>query len=380
MNDISRVKSLDSIRGIAALAVLFNHCYILSDVVKAQIHQGIDKLGEPFSSILTLLVKLSTAGTSAVILFFILSGFVLTLSLINHKSTYKHFIIKRFFRLYPVLFISIIISYFLHYFIGSGDGTQFSDWYRTFISPPINLSTDNLLNHLIPIILSIEHVYLDMPIWSLAYEIRISILFPFIVLLCMKYNRIFFSSLLLIAAGITYFILDKNGINVRNALQETATSRFIITGYFSIFFLIGISLALRYDTMRSFTKTLSPTIKILLIITALLLMINNMQAVLFDYLCGAGATIIIILAFSWDGFARTLTSKPLLWLGRISYSLYFVHCIVLYAVCSLFGSSLNIWYIIAIIITASLLCAELMARFIEYPFINLGKKLLHKNK
>lgn len=60
--------------------------------------------------------------------------------------------------------------------------------------------------------------------------------------------------------------------------------------------------------------------------------------------------------------------------------MYLVHWIILYVVFELLGHKLPFWALIVLVITVSLLAAEIMARFVEYPCINLGKRLLGAGK
>ena len=75
-----RYNALDSIRGLAALFVMLGH-YLPCKLV-------------PWNFFLS--------GSESVIMFFMLSGFVLSNLLFNNKTTYYEYIIRRVFRIYPV--------------------------------------------------------------------------------------------------------------------------------------------------------------------------------------------------------------------------------------------------------------------------------------
>jgi peptidoglycan/LPS O-acetylase OafA/YrhL len=88
---IQRLTYLDSIRGFAALSVVIYHTNGWLDFTK-----------DPFfhSSVPTHLLNVIFNGPSAVSLFFVLSGFVLSLKYFlkpNRPISYLEFIIKRFF-------------------------------------------------------------------------------------------------------------------------------------------------------------------------------------------------------------------------------------------------------------------------------------------
>jgi len=90
------IKKLEAIRGCAALYVVVHH-FIGYSVLKSQ---------------LPLLVRLPFRfGQEAVILFFLLSGFVIYLSAIrNNDKNFKKYFLKRFVRIYPVLLFTFLLS------------------------------------------------------------------------------------------------------------------------------------------------------------------------------------------------------------------------------------------------------------------------------
>ncbi|MCV5779030.1 acyltransferase family protein, partial [Escherichia coli] len=55
---------------------------------------------------------LFSGGASGVDLFFIISGFIITLSTAK-KTSASDFIIKRLFRIYPILLISLFLLFFI---------------------------------------------------------------------------------------------------------------------------------------------------------------------------------------------------------------------------------------------------------------------------
>ena len=379
-----RIKSLDSIRGIAAFIVLLGHCYISSQALQDDINTAIIGLELPFKYLVKFFVKFITAGRSGVILFFVLSGFVLTLSLLRKKQTYKEYLLSRFFRLYPVLFISIIISYISHIIIGYNSTSWFSGWYQSYIAKPIPLSFNNLLGHLALTGISKEHIFLNNPVWSLVYEARISIVFPFMLLLLMKKNKWIIISLgFLISLLSTLFLLITTDIAPKGYMEKTFIDTLATTGYYCVFFLIGILLALKHEQTQILVHKFPITVKILLLILSVCCFIYtrdlvDFNSLIIDYFHMVGAVIIIALSAGWNGLANFLCIPVFLWLGRVSYSLYLTHWIILYSVFELFGDRLNYLEIITIIITVSLIFAELIARFVEYPCISLGKSLLNK--
>lgn len=92
----NRLEYIDSIRGVAALIVFFYHALLMFDI-----H-----------------VNLVDIGRIGVVIFFIVSGVVIPWSLKESRAgAIKNFIIKRFFRLYPVYWASILFAVLLYVFM-----------------------------------------------------------------------------------------------------------------------------------------------------------------------------------------------------------------------------------------------------------------------
>ncbi|MES2763899.1 MAG: acyltransferase [Bacteroidota bacterium] len=89
----TRVKELDVLRGLAALMVMWYHF----TAYRTQADLGF------------------FYGTTGVELFFMISGFVIFMSL-NHVETSKQFIVNRFSRLYPTYWICMSITFLMLFF------------------------------------------------------------------------------------------------------------------------------------------------------------------------------------------------------------------------------------------------------------------------
>jgi peptidoglycan/LPS O-acetylase OafA/YrhL len=101
---INRIQELDALRGIAALVVLVFHFSLLSPD----------------------LLKYTKFGVTGVDLFFIISGFVITMSLDRIQFGYQ-FVINRFSRLYPTYWAAVIFTFLIicinKYFFGADPQT-----------------------------------------------------------------------------------------------------------------------------------------------------------------------------------------------------------------------------------------------------------------
>lgn len=95
-----RIDSLNSLRGLAALIVLLHHCYYMLDG---------SKTGE-LSIVRLSPLRLFIAGHAAVIVFFLLSGFVLALPYRSEQPNALCFIIRRACRIYIPFASAIFLS------------------------------------------------------------------------------------------------------------------------------------------------------------------------------------------------------------------------------------------------------------------------------
>lgn len=95
---MDRNNSFDLIRFLAATAVLFEHCYVLS--------------GPGNINPVSLFIKYDTLGGIAVDTFFILSGFLVTRSYLNNDSCIT-FTLKRVLRIFPGLLCVVLACAFV---------------------------------------------------------------------------------------------------------------------------------------------------------------------------------------------------------------------------------------------------------------------------
>jgi peptidoglycan/LPS O-acetylase OafA/YrhL len=136
----TRLAWLDVLRGVAALAVVFDHTsYYVLQHVRAIIYQWFDP------------------GNYGVFVFFIISGYIVPASL-ERKGSVRTFWVSRMFRLYPLYLLAVGIAvalYLLHFGSLRGEG---SDPETSILSQLLMMS--NVLNG----------QNLPNVVWSLSYE------------------------------------------------------------------------------------------------------------------------------------------------------------------------------------------------------------------
>ena len=157
MYNKKKLTMLDSLRGLASIYVVFNHIFSTSLIIG-----GLD-----FSIFFRF-------GLEAVIIFFLLSGFVIQYSYEQSKDkSFKPFFLKRFMRIY----IPLICVYFANYFI------------LLIQKTPVNLSWKLILGNAFmlqdlpyPVKQNVicPPLFNNIPLWSLSYEWWFYMLFFFI--------------------------------------------------------------------------------------------------------------------------------------------------------------------------------------------------------
>jgi peptidoglycan/LPS O-acetylase OafA/YrhL len=87
-----------------------------------------------------------------------------------------------------------------------------------------------------------------------------------------------------------------------------------------------------------------------------------------DYITGAGSALIIITAISSPFLRRLLTTRPVQFLGEVSYSLYLVHMpITLFTISWVFPPTRSALLCASISLIGSLAIATAFRRWIEIP-------------
>jgi peptidoglycan/LPS O-acetylase OafA/YrhL len=93
-----------------------------------------------------------------------------------------------------------------------------------------------------------------------------------------------------------------------------------------------------------------------------------------DWAVTAGVSVFIICALASAQASRLLSTRPLLFLGKISYSLYLYHAVVLLASLHLLFGRLPLPAIYAMSLATTMLVASVMYRVVEVPSIEIGRR------
>ncbi|OSY13165.1 hypothetical protein BTJ48_05587 [Bacillus mycoides] len=373
-----RYKELDSLRGIAAIIVLLGHFLALFPILGKKV------MYSTFGAYFSILWK----GHSAVIIFFVLSGFVLSLPF--YKGTefnYLKYLIKRVCRIYipyiVILFIAIGIKLGIHSKIGTIPGlVQWGSW-------NIEVSFNRVMDH----ILFLREFNPDafiMVIWSLVHEMRISIVFPLIIFLLLRVNWKVSIGIAMFLSVIGYLLMK----NIPSEFNMPVSTNYFITLHYSSMFIIGALLAKNREYLVS--KIINLKVKYLLLPLGLLffsypripfMLLSKLigeidyelYLIIIDWYICFGAVLIILSALSSKLFSKLLLIKPVQFIGEISYSLYLVHPIVLLTTVHIFYGKISVPLILLISFIFTMVVSVLCYKFIEIPSIKIGRKLAAEN-
>ncbi|WP_179884268.1 acyltransferase family protein [Bacillus toyonensis] len=388
-----RYEELDSLRGLAALIVVIHHCLLTFTVFFAAYnHEFIS------SSIVRLLsnspLHILWAGSESVILFFILSGFVLSLPFLNNKTTtYQSYFIKRVCRIYLPYIFTMILSILLFNLLEVDNPiSSLSSWFNEMWSTPLTFKS--ALSYLL--MLGFDTHNFNTVTWSLIHEMRISIFFPLVMIPIMKYD---WKKSLVIGLLTTYslwfvFVVASLVIKVDDLsfILKTIGDTF----YYCSFFVIGAVFAKYKDSVKVFYNRQSTISKTLIVIFAILMYsiewivpglgeLKTSSGIYFIILrtfVNVCVTIAILILFMFAlnavKFQNKLKNAKLVYLGKISYSLYLIHPIVILASVYTLKGFLPIELIVVSVPFVSIIIASIMYKLIEEPSIGLGKKLIKK--
>jgi peptidoglycan/LPS O-acetylase OafA/YrhL len=163
----NRIHHLDSLRGLAALAVAIGHSFY-----------GFEGIGNKYYISLFL-------GRLPVIYFFILSGFVLSKSLSKEavfgSREFIAYALKRAFRLYPVALAALLFGLVTSYLSSANIPDAISsEWLKHQLIHPQNLISS------ITSCVTLQAVGFDQPIWTIRVEFLCSLILPAFIILSRK--------------------------------------------------------------------------------------------------------------------------------------------------------------------------------------------------
>lgn len=321
----TRVAYIDGLRGVASVIVMMHHfaCALYPSIIfgtRALPHSGIEKL------IATTPLNLFFAGNFAVCIFFVISGYVLSRKFF--AGTLHQNIVVRVVRRYTRLMVPVLGSFFLGYLLMKGnlffnariaETTHSQGWLaQQYNFPPSFLGM--LKQSFFRVFLYTSGGKYNSVAWSISYEFGGSLLIFFILaifsgtvkrstiyaaLACIFWKTYFLGFVLgMMAADPTNPFARYTGKSLR---RSHALIIFFIALFLGSYPLIPVS-----DTMYAFLQ---------------LPLISNEESAVFYHTIAA--FILIICIPRMKPIVSLLTGKPVLWMGKISVSVFLTHLLIL---------------------------------------------------
>ncbi len=301
--------ALDSLRAIAILLVIIGHWL-------------------PYDHTLNSFL---TNGPLGVVLFFVLSGYLITGILLGEKEKldaeqrsigqiFKSFYLKRSLRIFPIYYLTLLFLLFVYQI---PDVKEYFWWHFFYAS--------NFLFYLTKTWYS-EYV---SPLWSLSVEEQFYLFWPFAILFSTK-RKFLWWLILCIAAGTLFRMLPENV-----HAKPYSFLQFLMPSCIDCFALGGL---IAY-VQRFYPEKLTLFRRVFLLLTAVglfyFLIIVQMYGfqdfvtAVFNrsiFSCFAAAYILYVISPRQEEtvLSKTLENSLLVFIGKISYSMYLWHNLIPY--------------------------------------------------
>lgn len=324
-------------------------------------------------------------NTRAVDIFMALSGFAMFFLLDQQQVGYPAYLWRRLLRLYPAYLVSLVVSALLAGLAmsalaglpGSGDDALRNDGRLTIFQASLDHAAANIAAHLTMLhglvpgrLLPLGDYAFVGQAWSISVEWQFYVLAPL------------------------FFVLTRGswlpvrvGLALALAVTLHKTRIWLGVGYLGdhiAWFLLGIVSFQAWRAQHLIAKWLAPHLEWGALAAAVLWAVAEpgyWQAAVWIAVFGACLSAAIGGRARPGGaawlFERLLTAPPLLWLGRISYSLYLTHMVVAYVALAALErwapSWVNPWAMLPLTLAGTLAVSHMLYLTVERPFIELGR-------
>lgn len=344
---------LNGIRAIAAITVVICHLDQFAEVL------GLQSIG---------FYKKGMAG-QAVNMFFVLSGFLITYLLLKEKEEkgrieFKKFYFRRILRIWPIYYLSIILTLVLVY-------AGILDHSTAPLGSSIALYVFLLANVAIAFNLTVPTI---TPLWSVGVEEQFYAMWPWIVNKTKNYFKAFMwvIAIYMLLKLSCYFFFLKNGIY---ALVNYTRIDLMAIG--------GIGALAVFTNDKRLAILFNPIVQVIGWVVMFVMYrtgIIRISSIVDNEINSVFAFIVILNVAANAKTMLTLEHKIFNFLGKISYGIYVYHMLVIYCVgYAIHKLSFNIGNRIAlnvICIALTILFAHISYKYVEQPILRKKKKYM----
>lgn len=373
-----KISYLDGLRGIAAINVMIMHFFVA--LAPAMVYGS--KYPSHFGSLdlifSTTPLGLIGAGNFSVCIFFVLSGYVLTQKFFKTKE--NSIIISSAVRRYPRLFIPVFAAVILSYILAS------TGLYHYYIETMTISAGSNYRNYwaFTPDIVDA----IKQAVWS-----------SFFVGGTIHYNPVLWTMSIEFYGSMLVFTMALLFGSLRNRWTFYLAAALICINFYYLAFVIGMVFADVFNSKKPIFKTDNKVILFIILIFGLFLGSYPISPLTSDSLYGfldnglfeapkvtyhvIGAGMIIYVLLNSRELQKVFSSPVPVFLGKISYSLYLVHFLVISSfTCALFlflypvfsyGSAFLISTALSLLLILPL--SYLFYKYVDMAGIKLSKTL-----
>ncbi|MDB5522535.1 MAG: acyltransferase [Rhizobium sp.] len=363
---------LDGLRGLASLWVLVGHAMFLTGY-------KIDIVAQP---------------DMAVELFIIISGFLMAFHYQLREArepwtdpnTWKVFWIRRFFRIAPLYYICLAAALWFGPDLWAAR-LEAASVMRGAMAETLTYSGRYLDQSITNILLHVSFLFgmtsthnfrTALPDWSIGLEMQFYALFPFLMLIVMRFGWVIGMTILVAFAWVAGAWLDRNGF-VIGAYSILAMKFHLFAAGMLIamsiraegkmkWLLLIAACAVIFVPLGGGRSAMHRAIKIMVVLGFFALIYKDMLPALARRAVGA-----------LDALFSNRASR---WIGDLSYGAYLIHLLVMLPVCGWLAATYpdmaafpRFWAALALTIPITYGLAWLAYRYVELPGIALGRQV-----
>ncbi|MDB5287445.1 MAG: hypothetical protein JWR05_2394 [Mucilaginibacter sp.] len=336
-----RYLELDALRGFAAMFVMLFHYTEGKNAPEA-----------------------FTLGVTGVDFFFLISGFVIFMS-INKVASGKEFIINRIVRLYPTYWASVTFTFgvivllkAVHFKLNHAREVSFTDYL-------VNLTMSQYY-------FNIKNI--DVPYWTLIIEVL------FYLLILALYQLKLLKHIIPIGCAINSLIII-NYVLFTQGIISNYTGYFPLMNHFALFLGGIIFYMIITNAITKLTGYLAVLFCLLTQTIVFKFAGSDPDHISFmQYACMLAFYFITFVLFINDKL-KFIISKPALFLGNVSFALYLIHNFVFRGLIGYIENHFNLPYwlvVLFMVVPVVILLAYLITKYIEKPLGKSLKNAMHR--
>ncbi|MWC30718.1 acyltransferase family protein [Paenibacillus sp. MMS18-CY102] len=376
--NMQKIKYLDGLRGLAALIVVLSHFVVafypaMYNGAREQVHTASAIELSITKSPLNLLYN----GNFAVCIFFVLSGFVLSYKFFQTKDNevLVESAVKRYFRLMiPVLAsiaLVVILSKLALFYNNEASVTSFSTWWLgSFWN--FDMTLGHVINNAFYGVFFNSNADYNTVLWTMTYEMYGSLL---VFGLAAIFGRVKKRYLFYIAAILllfkTYYVAFVLGMMISDFHNNNGFKHAFFRNPFVNVVLACVGLFLGSYPSGSIVKG-----SVYGFIEA-----NAIEDIVLYHI--AGAFLILVALLNTTKIQHLLSTRLFVFLGKISFSLYLIHVIVIGSLTSFVfihmagyvGYSTAVFLSGLLTLPIMLIISYFMYKYVDYNGIKLANKI-----